>query len=304
MGTRKTGLQTYRYFLEKHNTGRFLINNPHKIAAELVLNWELAKDILLRFIRTETGRAGFSRLVVGLSGGMDSALAAYLASEALGADNVFAYIMPYRTSSRESLEHADKMTGLLGIAKQTIDITPMADAFFELHAEMNEIRRGNVMARLRMIALFDAAMEKNALVLGTGNKTEILLGYSTLYGDSACSLNPIGDLYKTQVWGMAAHFDLPQEIIAKSPSADLWPGQTDEGELGVSYETADEILYRMVDKRISVENIIAEGFDEALVKMIADRVRKYHFKRVMPPIAKLSPRTVGSDFLYSRDWGT
>jgi NAD+ synthase len=180
----------------------------------------------------------------------------------------------------------------------------MADSYFASQPETNDIRRGNVMARLRMMVLYDKAAEIGALVLGTGNKTEILLGYTTIYGDNACSLNPIGDLYKTQVWEFSAYLDLPEEIIAKIPSADLWVGQTDEGELGVSYEIMDQILFRLVDRRDTIEEIIANGFEENMVREIVERMRRNHFKRVMPPIPKLSSRTVGGDFLYARDWGT
>lgn len=278
--------------------------NPHKIIPEFKLNWSLARDMLVRFIETEVKRAGFSRVVVGLSGGIDSALSTYLAVQALGSNGVCAYQMPYRTSNPDSSAHAQEMSEVLDISLDTVDITPMADSFFAVKPNADEIRRGNVMARLRMITLFDAAMEKDALVLGTGNKTEILLGYTTIYGDNACSLNPIGDLYKTQVWAMSAHFDLPAEIIAKTPSADLWMGQTDEDELGISYETADEILYRLIDLRLSIEEVAAQGFDERKIQLAAERVKKYQFKRMMPLVPNLSSRMVGGDFLYARDWGT
>jgi len=281
-----------------------LSENPHKIIPELTLNWELARDMLVRFIDTEVKRAGFYKVVVGLSGGIDSALSAYLAVQALGSDSVYAYNMPYRTSNPDSSIHSHKMAGKLGISLATVDITPMADSFFTIKPEMDEIRRGNVMARLRMITLFDSAMEKDALVLGTGNKTEALLGYTTIYGDNACSLNPIGDLYKTQVWEMSAQFDLPMEIIAKTPSADLWIGQTDEDELGISYETADEILFRLIDQRLSIEEAVEQGFDKRNIRLITQRVKKYQFKRMMPLVPKLSSRTIGGDFLYARDWGT
>ena len=264
----------------------------------------MTEDILTRFISTEVRRAGFEKVVIGLSGGIDSALAACLAVKALGEDNVLAYSMPYRTSSAESSEHAHEMADFLDIPLKTIDISNPVDKFTELRSEMTPLRAGNVMARLRMITLYDAAAENNALVLGTGNKTEILLGYSTLFGDSACSLNPIGDLYKTQVWAFSAFLDLPEAIIAKAPSADLWSDQTDEDELGVTYELADDILHKMIDLRKSIYDITAMGFKKSLVELIAERVRKYHFKRVMPLIAKISPRTAGSDLLYSRDWGT
>lgn len=259
---------------------------------------------MVKFIETEVIRAGFQKIVIGLSGGIDSALSAYLAVEALGPENVIAVKMPYKTSNPESAKDAEKTAEFLRINLLNIEITNPVDEFFALRGVLNSVRRGNVMARMRMITLFDLAAENSALVLGTGNKTEIMLGYSTLFGDSACSLNAIGDLYKTQVWALSAHFDLPESVVAKAPSADLWAGQTDEDELGITYEIADSILFRLVDKRFSVEETVAEGFDREIVEKVWSRMQKYHFKRVLPPIPKLSPRSVGTDFLYSRDWGT
>ena len=160
------------------------------------------------------------------------------------------------------------------------------------------------MARARMIILYDQSAAFNGLVVGTGNKTEILLGYTTLYGDSACALNPIGDLYKTQVRQLAHGLGVPPVIINKPPSADLWQGQTDEDELGFTYEDVDQLLCLLVDERYTPEDCIAAGFDADFVKTVVERIRRYHFKRIQPPIAKLSKRTIGYDFLYMRDWGT
>jgi len=278
--------------------------NPHKIIPELVLNWELAGRMLTEFIRREVSRAGFNKVTLGLSGGIDSALSADLAVKALGKANVIALQMPYKSSNPESALHAEQMSDFLGIKLTTVEITGAVDELISERGVQDAIRQGNVMARIRMTALYDVAAEQGALVLGTGNKTEIMLGYSTLFGDAACSLNAIGDLYKTQVWAMSAAFDLPEAIIAKVPSADLWAGQTDEGELGISYEDADAILYHIIDRRFSIAETVKMGFEEKLVQMMSERVRKYHFKRVMPIVAKVSPRTVGSDFLYARDWGS
>ncbi|NPA06326.1 MAG: NAD+ synthase [Chloroflexi bacterium] len=272
---------------------------------DLSINTDLVREILVRFIRTEITRAGFQRAVVGVSGGVDSALVCFLAAEALGPENVLAVRMPYRTSSPESLEHAALVIEATGVQHLTIDITPMVDGYLEHYApDASRLRRGNVMARSRMIVLYDQSAAFRGLVVGTGNKTEILLGYSTLYGDAAYAINPIGDLYKTQVWQLAAAVGVPEVIVQKAPSADLWVGQTDEDELGFSYRLADQILYLLVDERYRVEEVIEMGFPADVVQAIMERVRRNHYKRIMPPIAKLSHRTVGYDFLYLRDWGT
>jgi NAD+ synthase len=212
--------------------------------------------------------------------------------------------MPYKTSSADSLEHAQKVIDALGVQSLTVPITEMVDPLFELFPDSNNIRRGNIMARGRMIVLYDQSEAFRGLVVGTGNKTEILLGYTTLYGDAACALNPLGDLYKTQVRQLARAMGVPAEIVEKPPSADLWLGQTDEGELGFTYAEVDKLLYLLVDQRYSPEDCVKAGFGENFVQAVATRVRRYHFKRVMPPIAKVSNRTVGYDFLYLRDWGT
>ena len=271
---------------------------------DLSIDTDLTRKILTGFIQTEITRAGFSRAVVGLSGGVDSSLSCYLAVEALGAENVLALRMPYETSSSGSLEHAQLVIDELGVQAETVPITAMVEPLFERFPEADQIRRGNVMARARMIVLYDQSQAFGGLVVGTGNKTEILLGYTTLYGDSACALNPLGDLYKTQVRQLARAMGLPDVIIDKPPSADLWVGQTDEGELGFTYAEVDQLLYLLVDERYSPEDCVEAGFAESFVSQVIDLIRKNHYKRVMPPIAKLSNRTVGYDFLYLRDWGT
>lgn len=271
---------------------------------DLTINTDLARKILTGFIQSEITRAGFSRAVVGLSGGIDSAVSCYLAAEALGAENVLALRMPYKTSSADSLEHAQMVIDILGVQSLTIPITEMVEPLFERFPEMSPIRRGNVMARARMIILYDQSEAFGGLVIGTGNKTEILLGYTTLYGDSACAINPNGDLYKTQLRQLARAMDIPPVIVEKAPSADLWLGQTDEGELGFTYADVDQLLYLLVDKRFTPEDCIQAGFQESFVRDVVNRVRRSHYKRLMPPIAKLSNRTVGYDFLYLRDWGT
>jgi len=274
------------------------------IHVDLTINTDLARKILTGFIHSEVTRMGFERAVVGLSGGIDSALSCFLAAEALGPQNVLAVRMPYRTSSPDSLEDAQKVIDALGVQSLTIPITEMVEPLFERFPQMDQVRRGNIMARARMIVLYDQSSAFRGLVVGTGNKTEILLGYTTLYGDSACAINPLGDLYKTQVRQLARAMGVPESILQKPPSADLWAGQTDEGELGFTYEEVDRLLYLLVDERYSPEECIEAGFAPEFVRVVLERVRRNHFKRLPPVVAKLSNRTVGYDFLYLRDWGT
>jgi NAD+ synthase len=273
-------------------------------STDLAINTELAKKILAGFIRSEVTRVGIERVVLGLSGGIDSALSCILAAEALGPENVLAVRMPYRTSSPDSLAHAKEVIDALGVRSATIEITGMVDALYAHFPDAGDRRRGNAMARARMIVLYDQSAAFGGLVLGTGNKTEILLGYSTIYGDAGCALNPLGDLYKTQVRELARALGVPEAILAKPPSADLWAGQTDEGELGFTYADVDRLLYHLVDLRYGPEACVDAGFERSFVEDVVRRIRRNHFKRVMPPIAKLSNRTIGYDFLYLRDWGT
>lgn len=270
----------------------------------LNINTDLVRRILTSFIRTEVTRVGFQRVVLGLSGGVDSAVSCFLAAEALGPENVLAIRMPYKTSSPESLDHAQLVIDATGVQSKTIEITSMVDPLFEAIPDMDKIRRGNVMARSRMIIWYDQSVAFNALVLGTSNKSEILLGYTTLYGDNASALNPNGDLYKTQLRQLARTLGVPEVIVGKVPSADLWVGQTSEGELGFSYEKVDKLLYLLVDRRYAPEECVQAGFEREFVQAVWERVRRNHFKRMPPTIAKLSNRTVGYDFLYLRDWGT
>jgi NAD+ synthase len=271
---------------------------------DLTINTDLARRILTSFIHSEITRVGFSRAVVALSGGVDSSLSCLLAAEALGAENVLAIYMPHRISSPESQEHAQMVIDQSGVETITIPITDMVDGYLNLVPDADQVRKGNVMARARMIVLYDQSEVFDGLVVGTSNKTEILLGYTTLYGDSACALNPLGDLYKTQVRQLSKAVGVPDEIIQKPPSADLWEGQTDEGELGFTYAEVDQLLYLLIDQRYKPEDCVEAGFSESFVRMVIERVRRNHFKRILPPIAKLSNRTVGYDFLYLRDWGT
>jgi NAD+ synthase len=270
----------------------------------LSIDLNLVRKILTEFIRTEITRVGYSRAVINLSGGIDSAVSFMLATEALGPQNVLAIRLPYKTSSADSLEHAQRLIDQVGCPSVTFSITEMADPLINREPGMSEIRKGNIMARARMIVAYDQSEAFKGLVVGTGNKTEILLGYTTLYGDSACALNPIGDLYKTQVRQLGRALGVPEAIISKPPSADLWAGQTDEGELGFTYEEVDKLLYLLIDQRYRPEECIEAGFNEEFVRRVYERIRKNQFKRILPPIAKLSSRTVGYDFLYLRDWGT
>ncbi len=271
---------------------------------DLSINTDVARKILTGFIQSEVTRVGFTRAVIGLSGGIDSAVACALAADALGPDNVLAVRMPYRTSSPDSLEDAQKTADCLKVPMQTIEITPMVDPLIEREPQLSNLRKGNLMARARMIVLYDQSEAFKGLVIGTSNKTEILLGYTTMWGDMASAINPVGDLYKTQLRQLAADLQIPQSVIDKPPSADLWAGQTDEGELGLTYAEVDRLLYLLVDQRYTPEECVEAGFEKAYVAGVLTRVRRNQFKRMMPPIAKLSTRTIGYDFLYLRDWGT
>jgi NAD+ synthase len=270
----------------------------------LSINTNLAREILAGFIKSEITRVGMSRAIIGLSGGIDSALSCVLAVEALGQENVLAVRMPYKASSQDSLDHAQLLIDQLSIESKTIEITDMVEPLFKLDPQISKIRMGNIMARERMIILYDQSEVFKGLVIGTSNKTEILLGYSTMYGDSASAMNPIGDLYKTQVRQLSRAMNIPSPIIDKAPSADLWQGQTDENELGFTYEDVDKLLYLLVDQRYSPQDAMDAGFNEKFINTVTTRIRRNQFKRMLPPIAKISNRTIGYDFLYLRDWGT
>lgn len=271
-----------------------------ELPGELAIDTEVARRVIDEFIRGQLRQAGFDRLVLGLSGGIDSALVAYLSAEAIGAERLLCVLMPYRTSSEASLVDARSVVSALGCASEVVDISPMVDAYFEGDADASPLRRGNYMARQRMAVLYDRSVTWGGLVVGTGNKTESLIGYTTLFGDSACAFNPIGDLYKTQVRQVSHDIGVPEAIIRKAPSADLWPGQTDETEAGFSYPELDRLLFWRIDKRRSVDEVVALGFDRALVERVDRMVAGAEFKRQVPPIAKLGPRTAGVDYLYPR----
>jgi len=271
-----------------------------ELPPELAIDTDVARTVIAEFIRGQLRQAGFERLVLGLSGGIDSALVAFLAAEAIGAEHLLCVLMPYRTSSDASRTDATVVVERLGAASELVDISPMVDAFFASAPDASAVRRGNVMARQRMTVLYDRSVTWGGLVVGTGNKTESLIGYTTLFGDSACAFNPIGDLYKSQVRQVAQAVGVPEQIITKPPSADLWPGQTDESEAGFSYPVLDRLLYWRVDRRRSDEEMAALGFDLDLVARVDRMIATSEFKRQVPPIAKLGPRTAGVDYLYPR----
>ncbi len=281
-----------------------------ELPPELAIDTDVARRVMVGFIRNQLQQAGFSRGLLGLSGGIDSALVAFLVAEAVGPENVLCVLMPYRTSSPESIEHARLVVDQLGCASELVDISPMVDGYFgrdgepgaggENAREATPLRRGNLMARARMGVLYDLSVSWSGLVTGTGNKTESLIGYSTIFGDSACAFNPIGDLYKSQVRQVAAAMGVPEEIIRKAPSADLWPGQTDEMEGGFSYPELDRLLFWMIDKRRTDEELLAMGFAEVAVARVKRLIAVSEFKRQVPPVAKLGPRTTGVDYLYPR----
>jgi NAD+ synthase len=265
---------------------------------------EQTAGLIVAFIRSQLEQTGFGRVVMGLSGGVDSATVAFLCARAIGAEQLLGVRMPYRTSSPESEADALRVVELLGCQTERVEITPMVEPMLGLIGPEGEaelrLRRGNVMARQRMIVLYDRSAAFDGLVAGTSNKTEALLGYGTLYGDMAAAFAPIGDLYKSQLRDVALFLGVPPEIVAKPPSADLWPGQTDEDELGASYADLDRALYALVDRRWTLARATAAGLDRALLDWVARRVAMMEYKRQTPPVAKISLRTPGIDHLYPR----
>jgi NAD+ synthase len=273
------------------------------IAIDLNLDYEITIGLLTTFLRDELAKPGYSRLILGLSGGLDSAVVAYLSAKAIGKENVVAVIMPYKSSNPENIKDAHEIADTLGLKKYLVDITPQIDTYFGKFPDSNSSRRGNKMARERMSILYDLSVPEKALVIGTSNKSEILLGYGTIFGDLACAINPLGDLYKTQVRILSRHLGVAEKIIAKAPSADLVVGQSDEGDFGFTYEDVDKLLYLLVDERYSPIQCEKAGFGKSMIDKVVDMIVKNQFKRSTPLIAKLTNRTVGIDFRYPRDWG-
>ena len=246
-----------------------------------------AKEKIVGFIRTQVKEAGFSKVVVGLSGGLDSSVVAYLAKGALGAENVYGIVLPYETSNKDDVEDVKEVIETLKINLIEIDITSMVDSLLTSLKDTDKIRKGNIMARARMIALYNQAAKYKALVLGTSNKTELLLGYFTKYGDGGVDIEPLGNLYKTQVRQLAKDLGVPERIIKKVPTAGLWPGQTDEEELGFTYEEVDRLLYAMLDGKKSDEELIELGFKKEFVDKVKNKIKNTEHKRKPIPIAKL-----------------
>lgn len=269
----------------------------------LKINPPFVEKVLTAFIREELGKFGFRKALLGLSGGLDSSVCAALAARALGPRNVLGLLMPYGSSFGADARDAGRVARRLGIRTRTVDIAPQVDAYFAAHPTRNRLLLGNKMARERMAVLYDYSARDKALILGTSNKTELLIGYGTVHGDMASALNPLGDLYKTQIRQLAEHLGIPASIRNKAPTAGLWTGQTDEGEIGLTYAEIDRILACLVDERGTVEETISAGFKPAAVRKIAGMIRGSEFKRKLPVIAKLSHRSVGHDFLYPFDWG-
>ncbi len=269
--------------------------------APLAIDGPLTEQWLVQFIRDELSQRRFGKAIVGLSGGVDSAVTAYLAARAIGAENVIGVRMPYRTSSRDSLDHAQLVVDALGIQALTVDISPAVDGYFTSDPDADGARRGNVMARMRMIALFDLSAKHHALALGTGNKTERLFGYFTWHADDSPPINPLGDLFKTQVWSLARHLGVPEVIVGKPPSADLVVGQTDEGDFGISYARADELLNWMLGG-YTADDLVARGFDASEVELVCRRLGSTHWKRRLPTVAMLSATAIGESYLRPVDY--
>ena len=265
------------------------------------INEPFVEKIITSFIKEELSKFNFTMGILGLSGGLDSSVCAFLAAKALNPRNVMGLIMPFGKTFGTDVKHAQEIAQILGIKSKIIDIYPMVDSYFSRYPTKNKIAKGNKMARERMSILYDFSFRENALVLGTSNKTEMLLGYGTIYGDMACGINPLGDLYKTQIRQLAKHLGIPEKIQKKLPTAGLWAGQTDEEEIGLTYDEIDKILFELVDKRLPKKEVISAGYKKESVEKITNLIKKSEFKRKLPPIPKISSRTVGQDFLYPFD---
>ncbi len=252
-----------------------------------ILDYKVIEDKLLKFIKEKIAQKKINKIVIGLSGGIDSTVVAYLCLKAVGSKNIFGVLLPYKTSSLQHKNDAIEVAGILGINYDVIDITNMVDVYTEKISDISNTRKGNIMARQRMIVLFDISHRENGIVVGTSNKTEILLGYGTIYGDVACGINPIGNLYKTQIWELGSYLQVPKKIIEKKPTADLWIGQTDEDELGFSYLEVDKLLYHLIDEKKSEDEILQLGFKKEFIEKVKIRIEKNRFKSQLPEIASI-----------------
>lgn len=268
---------------------------------ELLIDTAMARRIIAEFLRAHLRQTGFSRAVLGLSGGIDSALVAYLVADVVGPDKLLCLMLPYKTSSPASRADAEEVVRQLGCRSEVVDITPIVDGYFgSVEGGASRLRLGNFAARARMAVLYDQSVTWGGLVMGTSNKTETLLGYTTIFGDNAAALQPIGDLYKSQVRQLSAEIGVPEAILRKPPTADLWVGQTDEEEVGLPYAEIDRMLYWLVDRRLSRAELVRRGLDAAKLERVERLVAGSEFKRQTAPIAKLSLRTPGVDYLYPR----
>jgi NAD+ synthetase len=277
------------------SAGPFVPPLPIDIDAKLTEEW------LVHFIRHEMSQRGFAKALVGISGGVDSAVTAYLAARALGPKHVIGVRMPYKSSSKDSLDHAQAVIDALGIESTTVDISAAVDGYLQSDPKAEAARRGNVMARMRMIVLFDLSAKHRAIPLGTGNKTERLFGYFTWHADDAPPINPLGDLFKSQVWTLARHLGVPDAIVSKPPTADLVVGQTDESDLGISYLKADEILNWMLAGYRPAE-LVERGFQADEVELVRKRLESTHWKRRLPTVAMLTSTAIGESYLRPVDY--
>jgi NAD+ synthase len=275
----------------------------YELPQELLIDTAVTRRIITEFIRGHLRQTGFEHVILNLSGGLDSALVAYLVAEAIGPDKLLCLLLPYKTSAPESRADAESVVSALGCHAKVIDITSIVDGYFETAmggVNVERVRRGNFAARARMAVMYDQSVEWRGLPAGTGNKTEALLGYTTIYGDNAAAFLPIGDLYKSQVRQLAADMGVPERILEKPPTADLWPGQTDEGELGMTYADMDRMLYWLVDRRRTHDQLEAMGFGAPAIQRVERLISGSEFKRQTPVVAKLTTRTPGVDYLYPR----
>jgi NAD+ synthase len=262
--------------------------------------WNLIEKYLIKFLQNEVEKTGLQNVIVGLSGGLDSAVVAVLCKKAFG-NNLHTVMMPSQFSSDNSIDDAKQLCKEFDISTQIVSIEPLLKSY--ITDDMSNLRIGNFSARMRMSILFDISAQNSALVIGTSNKSELLLGYGTIFGDLASAINPIGDIYKSELFEFAKYLNVTDAIISKPPSADLWDGQSDEADLGYTYSQIDSVLKELIENRKNKEELVSSGFEEKLVNMLIKRIFQNQFKRKMPVIAKITNRTINQDFLYARDIG-